>query len=81
VAALAGTGARCKRYRRHRQNDFGSDLPVLPDAKPIDDHQERPRCSVLPRIRGFGDVARQPDNLELRIVRLEHDRTGAADIM
>ena len=25
-------------YGRHRQNDFGSDLPVLPDAKPIDDH-------------------------------------------
>lgn len=36
--------------RRHRQNNFGCDLPVLPDAEPIDDHQKRLGCSILSSI-------------------------------
>ena len=33
--------------RRDRQDDLRGDLPILPDLKPIDDHQERFWCAVL----------------------------------
>lgn len=59
------------RCRRHRKNDFGSDPPVLPDAKPVADHEKRPGCSILPRIRdgdghrhiGLGDARVRPTTL------------------
>jgi hypothetical protein len=64
------------------QDDFRGGPPVLSDLDPVDDHQKWLGRSVLSRIGdrdihrriGFRKVLSQADNLELRKVRLKHDR-------
>ena len=71
------------------QDDFRGDPPLLPDLDPVDDHQKGPWRSVLPRIGdrdidrriGFRKVMSQADNLELRKVRLKHNRPRCGDIV
>src|ERR1700730_13229832 len=75
--------------RRHWKGDLGGGLPVLPDFYPIYNHQEWLGRSVLPRIGdrdihgdiGLRNILRQADDLELRIVRLKHDRARSADVV
>ena len=75
--------------RRDRQDDLGSDLPILLDLDQVDDHQKwfwRPVLSCIGHRNihwgvGFGYITRQSDDLEPRKVGREDDRSRCSYIV
>src|ERR1700740_3402793 len=77
------------RCRRDRQDDLRSDLPLVCNLLPRDDHRKRLWRAILPRIGngnihrcvGFSYVTCKPHDSQLRKIRLEDDWPGRGDIM